>query len=275
MIERIAKNLVNLKQEFAKKYDGSSHIQEVIPLTESRLFPFPVEHLDKLHLFASNNPVYYNYYEQKIGDTLCMVYEGDINKYWLNSIQYGSSRAPFSPTWILSAFLGAMVAKDLGSKEIIDIGSGDGRIAYCGKILGLESYSIEIDQMLVDLQEKIVKKSGIDFHRFCSDATNFDYDKLEVNNPAFFIGGLAQMGGNSLANPILEKISSKNEIKSKTTMVFAGTYSKKYAPDGSNLAGWGLLISKHNLKLITTVLLPTVWAFREPDETPYLFTKFG
>ncbi|MDX1373282.1 MAG: hypothetical protein R3321_12465, partial [Nitrososphaeraceae archaeon] len=245
------------------------------PLTESQLFPIPIEYLDKLHLFASNNPIYYNHYEQKIGNTLCMVYEGDINKFWLNSIQYGSSHAPFSPTWIFSAFLGIMAAKNLGSQVVIDIGSGDGRIAYCAKILGLESYSIEIDQMLVDLQDQVVKNTGINFHPICSDAVTFDYDKLDVRNPAFFIGGLAQMGGNSLANPILEKISSKNELKSQTIMVFAGTYSKKYAPDELNLAGWGLLISKHNLKLISTMLLPTVWTFRELDDTPYLFTKFS
>ena len=34
--------------------------------------------------------------------------------------------------------------------DFIDIGSGDGRIAYCGKILGLNSISIEIDENLVD-----------------------------------------------------------------------------------------------------------------------------
>ena len=31
MIEELAKNLVNLKKEFAKNYDGKSQIQEVIP----------------------------------------------------------------------------------------------------------------------------------------------------------------------------------------------------------------------------------------------------
>ena len=39
MIESIAKNLVQLKQEFRCVYSGSSHIQEVIPLSESDQFP--------------------------------------------------------------------------------------------------------------------------------------------------------------------------------------------------------------------------------------------
>ena len=63
------------------------------------------------------------------------MYEGDINKYWLNSIQHGSSKAPFSPTWIMSGYIGSLLAKKLGYLQVIDIGSGDGRIAFCAKIL--------------------------------------------------------------------------------------------------------------------------------------------
>ena len=32
MLDQIAKNLVKLKQEFAKTYSGNSHIQEFIPI---------------------------------------------------------------------------------------------------------------------------------------------------------------------------------------------------------------------------------------------------
>ena len=41
----------------------------------------------------------------------------------------------------------SLFAKKNGYSEIIDIGSGDGRIAYCSKILGMESYSIELDDL--------------------------------------------------------------------------------------------------------------------------------
>ena len=50
----------------------------------------------------------------------------------------------------------ACEAQTLGFEQIIDIGSGDGRIAYCGKILGLNSISIEIDENLVTALQKII-----------------------------------------------------------------------------------------------------------------------
>ena len=68
MIEDSAKNLVELKQEFRRIYSGSSHIQEIIPLTESTYFPIRQDELESLHLFAAKNPIYYNSYEQKINE---------------------------------------------------------------------------------------------------------------------------------------------------------------------------------------------------------------
>jgi len=268
MIEELAKNLVNLKKEFVKIYDGKSQIQEVIPVLKSEIFPILQQDLELLHQFAAKNPIYYNSYEKTIGDTSCIVYEGDINKYWLNSIQHGSSFAPFFPTWIISAYVCALLAKNLGYKEIIDIGSGDGRIAFCGKILNMKSYSIEIDDMLVELQKHMTN----DFHSYCSDAGTFDYSSLNLNQPIFFIGGLAQMGGVVLASGILEKIDSILNLKN-TGWVFAGTYSQKYQQDPKNEAGWGTLIEKNNLKSIQTISLPTVWTFHEPEETPYIFAQ--
>ena len=86
MIEKLAENLANLKNEFVSVYGGNSQIQEVIPVSKSELFPIPAEDLELLHKFATENPIYYNSYEKMIGCTSCIVYEGDINKYWLNSI---------------------------------------------------------------------------------------------------------------------------------------------------------------------------------------------
>jgi len=270
MIEELAKNLVNLKKEFAKIYDGTSQIQEVIPVSKSEMFPIKQQDLELLHQFAVKNPIYYNSYEKTIGNTLCIVYEGDINKYWLNSIQHGSSRAPFSPTWIMSAYVSVLFAKELGYQEVIDIGSGDGRIAFCAKVLDLESYSIEIDDMLVDLQKLL---TILDFHPYCSDAVKFDYSSLNLTQPIFFIGGLAQMGGIALASGVLEKINSISNLKKNIGWVFAGTNSQKYQPDPKNEAGWGTLIEKNNLKSVQTISLPTVWTFHEPEETPYIFAQ--
>ena len=270
MIEELAKNLIHLKKEFAKIYDGKSQIQEVIPVSKSDIFPIKQQDLELLHQFATKNPIYYNSYEKTVGETSCIVYEGDINKYWLNSIQHDSSCAPFSPTWIVSAYLSVLLAKELGYQEIIDIGSGDGRIAFCAKVLDLESYSIEIDDMLVDLQKLL---TILDFHPHCSDAETFDYLSLNLTRPIFFIGGLAQMGGTTLASGVLKKIDSISNLKKNCGWVFVGTNSQKYPPDPKNMAGWGTLIEENNLKSIQTISLPTVWTFHESDETPYIFTK--
>ncbi|WP_299293609.1 hypothetical protein [Nitrosopumilus sp.] len=271
MIEDLAKNLVELKKEFAKIYEGKSQVQEVIPKSTTDTFSIPQQNLELLHQFATKNPIYYHSFELKVNDVDCIVYEGDINKYWLNSIQHGSSNAPFSPTWIMSAYIGALYAKELGFSEIIDIGSGDGRIAFCGKVLDMESYSIELDDILVDLQKLLV--TSLDFHPHCSDATTFDYSTLNLTRPIFFIGGLAQMGGTGLASGVLEKINS--ELKQKSGWAFAGTLSPKYAADPKGEAGWGTLIENNDLKKIQKITLPTVWTFHEPDDTPYIFAESG
>ncbi len=270
MIEELAKNLVSLKKEFTKNYDGKSQMQEVIPTSTSESFQIEQQDLELLHQFATKNPIYYNSYEQTIDNTKCIVYEGDINKYWLNSIQHGSSNAPFSPTWIMSAYVAALMTKELGYSEVIDIGSGDGRIAFCAKVLDMEAYSVELDEQLVDLQKILV--TTLDFHPFCSNAKTFDYSSLNLNNPVFFIGGLAQMGGVALATGVIEKIQSHDFWKN-TGWVFAGTFSQKYAPDPKNEAGWGTLIEENKLKKIQTISLPTVWTFHETDETPYIFAE--
>ncbi len=64
MIEKLAENLVNLKKEFASDYDGSSQIQEFLPLSNSDSFPIDKEELKLLHEFAEKNPIYYNSFEK-------------------------------------------------------------------------------------------------------------------------------------------------------------------------------------------------------------------
>lgn len=274
MFDDIVKNLVRIKQEFAKNYKGSAHIQEVIPACVSDEFSMNANHLQLLHDFAKKNPIYSNSYEERITDVLCIVYEGDINEYWLNSIKHGSSCQPFYPTWIMSAYIMANMAKQFGYLELVDIGSGDGRIAFCGKILELTSHSIEIDDVLVGLQKTISSDTHQDFNPTCTDALEFDYSSLDLQRPAFFIGGLAQMGGDILATGIIEKINSIQNLKKDTGMVFAGTHTKRQLSGNLENGGWSLLIEKHNLKVIKTVSLPTIWTFDQSVETPYIYTQF-
>lgn len=271
MIEKLAENLVNLKKKFALTYEGTSQIQEIIPISKSESFPIDQDKLNLLHEFGTRNPIYYNSFEKIIDDLPCIVYEGDINKYWLNSIQHNSSHAPFSPTWIMSGYILSLFAKENGYSEIIDIGSGDGRIAYCSKILGIEQHSIELDNMLVDLQKSLT--DNINFNPNCSDAVTFDYDSLNLRKPLFFIGGLAQMGGLELATGVLNKIKSDSNLWCNAGWSFAGTLSKKYPADSKNKAGWGSFIENNSLQLIQNIPLPTAWSFHESDETQYVFAK--
>ena len=67
MIDELATNLVNLKKEFLKSYDGKSQIQEVIPISKSELFPIPQHDLKLLHQFTAKNSIFYNSYEKIIG----------------------------------------------------------------------------------------------------------------------------------------------------------------------------------------------------------------
>jgi predicted RNA methylase len=65
-----------------------------------------------------------------------------------SSKKYDTNYQPFLPTWGLSALVMILVAKNLGFENIIDIGSGDGRLIYCGSILGLNAVGIDIDKNL-------------------------------------------------------------------------------------------------------------------------------
>ena len=274
MLEEFVKNLVSIKQEFAKKYAGNAHIQEVIPSRISEKFDIEKNHLKSLHDFALKNPIYYHSYQEDIKGIPCTVYEGDINDYWLNSIKHGSSCQPFYPTWIMSSYVMAFNAKKLGYSELVDIGSGDGRIAYCGDVLDMNSHSIEIDDVLVDLQNKISASTNRNFDPKCNDALEFDYSTLDLKNPVFFIGGLAQMGGDVLATSIIDKINSISNLRDNTGIVFAGTNTKRQLSGNLGNGGWSTLIEKHDLEVLDTLSLPTVWTFDQKEETPYVFTKF-
>ena len=174
---------------------------------------------------------------------------------------------------MFTAYIITSMAKMLNYKEILDIGSGDGRIAYCGKVLGLNVYGIEIDDMLVDLQNNISKKITINFNPICSDAVKFDYNSLELTQPAFFIGGLPQMGGDVLASEIISNLD--NNLKEKSCMVLTGSYSEKYSFSDTRDGGWKKLIDESGLEIIKSNSLPTAWSFNQTTETPYIFTKFS
>ena len=271
MNETFAKAVVTLKAEFMKRNESTSHIYEIIP-TSSESFSIDEHELEMLHKFAENNSIYSGSYEMKILDIICMVYHGDVNNYWLDSLKHDTSYAPFYPVWILSAYTLALESKSLGAKQTIDIGSGDGRIAYCAKVAGLESYGIEIDENLVSLENKISSNTEVDFQPMMADATQFDYASLKLSQPIFFISGLPEVG-EMLANNVIPRITSMQNLKSNPIFVFTGSHIMRKDSRDKSKWGWGKVMERYNLEVIKTVTLPTYWTVDQPIDTPFIFTR--
>ena len=94
MNETFANYVVTLKTEFMKRNQSVSHICEIIP-TLHESFSVDERELKMLHKFAEINSIYSGSYEMKILNTVCRVYHGDVNNYWLDSIKHDTSYAPF------------------------------------------------------------------------------------------------------------------------------------------------------------------------------------
>lgn len=271
-MESLTEIICNLKYDFRDLYKGNSHTTEVLPNSPSK-FHIKDEHLLSLYAFLENNPIYSNQIVQKLSDIDCTIFEGDLNNYWIDSLKHDSSYAPFYPTWLLSAFCLSVESQKLGYEQIIDIGSGDGRIAYSGKILGLNSISIEIDENLVDLQEKISDETGVRFNPICSDATTYDFSKISDKPSIFIIGGVPEIG-EVLAESVIKNVL-KIERLSKSAFVLTGSHShRKFSRDTTDF-GWGPTIKKLGLSIISTHSLPTYWTMDQKFETPYVFVKKG
>ena len=271
MDETLTKTIVRLKTEFMKRNKGSSHIHEIIPTLPESLSVDKHE-LEMLHKFAENNSIYSDSYEMDILDTVCKVYHGDVNNYWLDSIKHDTSYAPFYPIWILSAYALALESKNLGAKQIIDIGSGDGRIAYCAKVAGMQSYGIEIDENLVSLENKISSNTGIDFKPIVADATQFDYTSLELYQPIFFISGLPEIG-EMMVNNVISKIIAIPDFKMNPIFVFTGSHVMRKDSRDKSKWGWGQVIDHYNLEVVKTITLPTYWTLDQPVDTPFIFAR--
>ena len=271
MDETLANVIVMLKAEFVKRYKGSSHIHEIIPVSSESL-SIDEHELKLLHKFAESNSIYTDSYEMNILGTVCKVYEGDVNNYWLDSIKHDTSYAPFYPIWILSAYALALESKNLGVKQIVDIGSGDGRIAYCAKVTGLQSYGIEIDENLVGLENKISSSTGVDFQPMVADATQFDFLSLGLSQPAFFISGLPEVG-EMLANSVISRIMSMPDLEVNPLFVFTGSHVMRKDSRDNSKWGWGQVIDHYNLEIVKTVTLPTYWTFDQQVDTPFIFTR--
>src|SRR5918911_2221835 len=159
----ISKSIVKLKNEFIKIHKARSNIYEVIPSLYSVQLPIDEETLSRLNDFAECNSIYFKSTEVRLVGIPCRVYEGDINNYWLSGKKYDTNYQPFYPTWMMSAYALALEAKSLGFEQLVDVGAGDGRVAYCASLLRMGPYAIEIDDDLVQVQDAISSVTGINF----------------------------------------------------------------------------------------------------------------
>lgn len=227
-----------------------------------------------LAAFAGASPIYEGAGRRAdVGGVECTVLSGGINRLWLGSVRNGRSRAPFSPTWLASAYELAAAARGAGCTEAVDIGSGDGRIAYCAAALGMRAHSIELDCALAGLQRKAAGAAGAEIDVRQADASGFDYARLGLSRPALFVGGLAQMGGTALASAAMRLAAPGGELAGAALLVLPGTLSPKYAPDPHGMAGWGPALRAAGLRAERTVPLPAAWTLGEPDPVQYLLAR--
>ncbi len=271
MFEKILINFLETKRKYIQNFKPPNIIAEIIPTEVTNLFPIDKLILAKLHQFVSNNPIYFKKTNILINNINFISYEGDVNDFYLSSKKYDTNYQPFYPTWMLSAFLLCLKAKELGFTEIIDIGAGDGRISYCGSLLYLRSIGIELDSSLSELQNDLCKKTNINFEIVNRDASTFDFAKLNLSKPLFFVSGLPEMGEMFVDNLI--NTTLKNNFLS-FGIVFLGSINnkRKFVKDDT-LYGWGEIIKRNNLKIIKEINLPTHWTNDNNSESKYLITK--
>jgi hypothetical protein len=266
----LAQYLIRLKNEYLDKVHSYNHIREFIPDPNHQSL-FDNSHLEKLQTFFKFNKIYYKEQSISLANIPCMSYEGDINQFWLSSKKYDTNYQPFLPTWGLSALVMVLVAKDLGFENIIDIGSGDGRLLFCGSILGLNSVGVEIDKDLCYLQNEISSYSNVKFQVINGDSNSIDYSQLELQNTMIFISALPE-SGEMISYGLTNQFQKYRDKLHNLGITLMGSHThRRYSRDRS-VWGWGKFVDDCGLKIVECLSLPSSWTLDEKKETPYLFT---
>lgn len=271
-LDYLAEHLVELKNEYLNELHSHNNIREFIPVaTHQNLFDKRL--LEKLHTFFKYNKIYYKQEGLTLSNIPCISYEGDVNQFWVSSKKYETIYQPFLPTWGLSALVMILVAKDLGFENIIDIGSGDGRLIFCGSILGLNSIGVEIDKDLCDLQNKISNSSNVKYKVINADSNSIDYSQFNLENTIIFISALPD-SGEILSYGMLNHLKKYKAKLHNVGITLIGSHAYgRYSRDKSKW-GWGKFIDDSGLKILKRINLPSSWTLDEKKETPYLFTLF-
>jgi hypothetical protein len=268
----IAEGVVRLKGEFMKQHQFNGNFMlEAVPRSYSEIVPISDHILLQLINFLSLNPIYVDSKDTHVLDLLCRFYLCDLNEYWLSSKKHVSNYQPFYPTWMLSAYTLASCAKSLGFEEIVDVGSGDGRIAYCGSLLGLRSIGVEIDRNLTELQNKLSLMTQVSYEIVNADATVFEYESLNLKKPMVFLSGLPEWG-DMLVKSIIPCIKDLDGLESCGFNLMGSHIMKKYSKDIAGW-GWGAIFETYDLVIQQCVTLPTYWTNDQKLDTAYIFTK--
>lgn len=266
----LAKNLVNLKNEYLEEFHSYNPIREFVPIPDKQNM-IDKSHLEKLHSFFKYNSIYYKEQAVTLSDIPCTSYEGDVNQYWLSSKKYDTNYQPFLPTWGLSALVMCLVVRNLGFQNILDMGSGDGRLLYCGSILGLDSAGVEIDKDLCELQNEISTCSNVKYNVIHGNSNSIDYSQFNLENTMIFISALPELG-EMIAYGVLDQLKMCRGRLQNVGITLMGSHTyRKYSRDKS-MYGWGKFIADSELKVLANLSLPSSWTLDEKKETPYLFT---
>lgn len=268
--QSISEAIVRLKSDYVHAKKLPAFLTEVLPCAGSTQIPISQPILDLMHRFTKANPIYVRSHNQVLAGVRCSVIEADINNYWLSSKKHDSCYQPFYPTWLLSAYALVLGARCLGFGEVVDIGSGDGRIAYCASLIGMKAYGIELDSQLVRLQKEVSSKTGVSFMAIEADATSYDYNQLELSKPMFFISGLPEMG-EMLACSVIDRVMSDSAVKSSSGFNLMGSHVMKSLSRDHTVWGWGSVISRFGLVVKGTLTLPTYWTTEESVDTAYIY----
>lgn len=271
-LDYLAQYLVKLKNEYLDELHSHNNIREFIPVANSQNF-FDKGLLEKLHTFFKYNKIYSKQQGLTLSNIPCISYEGDVNHFWESSKKYETLYQPFLPTWGLSALIMVLVAKDLGFENIIDIGSGDGRLIFCGSILGLNSIGVEINKDLCDLQNKISASSNVKYKVINSDSNSIDYSQFKLENTIIFISALPD-SGEILSYGILNHLKKYKARLHNVGITLIGSHAYRHNSRDKSMWGWGKFIDDSGLKILKCISLPTSWTLDEKKETPYLYTLF-
>ena len=271
-LDYLAGHLVELKNEYLRELHSHNQIREFIPVANHQNL-FDKGHLEKLHSFFKYNAIYYKQQKITLSNIPCISYEGDVNQFWTSSKKYETIYQPFLPIWGLSALVLILVAKDLGFENIIDIGSGDGRLIFCGSILGLNSIGIEIDKDLCDLQNKISNSSNVKYKVINGDSNSIDYSQFKLENTIIFVSALPD-SGEILSYEMLKHLKKNKSKLHNVGITLMGSDDYRQYSGCKSTWGWGKFIEDSGLKILKSISLPSSWTLDEKKETTYLFSLF-